>query len=386
MNRRMRIRAAWAAAGLLLGLAAGVQAEDFAWTVRNGAATLSKYSGPGGAVEIPAQANGLPVVAIGPGAFQDAFKLASVKIPDGVAEIGEQAFAYCPGLTNVAIGAGVSLIGDWAFRGCAKLSAIEVDPRNRAYASRDGVLYDKGFRVLVRCPAHMAGSVAISTGVVEIAKEAFAHCGGLTNVSIPEGVVRIGDWAFDRAGIDAVKIPDTVTQIGEGAFSGCDKLGSVAMGAGVVRIGPRAFERTALAGIAMSNRVAEIGAWAFYSCLRLKQVALPESLSRIEPRTFFNCAALAMATVPRKVESVGEWAFGECPALTAVYFKGAPPAVEPDVYGGTLNVTNYHLAGVAGWGSAFAERPTAIGAPPIPTNAPARAATNAPIPTRGLRR
>lgn len=382
----MRIRTAWAAAGVVFLLAASGRAEDFAWTTRNGAATLSKYSGPGGAVEIPAQANGLPVVGIGPGAFQDAFKLASVKIPDGVVEIGEQAFAYCSGLTNVAIGAGVARIGDWAFRGCAKLAAIQVHPRNVSYGSADGVLYDKGFRVLIQCPARKAGSVAIPTGVVEIAKEAFAHCAGLTNVSIPEGVVRIGDWAFDRAGIPAIALPDTVAQIGEGAFSGCDKLAGIAMGAGVVRIGPRAFERTALAGIAMSNRVAEIGAWAFYSCLRLKKIALPESLARIEPRTFFNCTALAMATVPRKVESVGEWAFGECPALTAVYFKGTPPAAEPDVYGGTLNVTNYHLAGVAGWGSAFAERPTAIGAPPIPTNAPMRAATNAPIPTRGLRR
>ena len=386
MNRQMRIRAAWAGTWIVLALAAVGRAEDFAWTTQNGTATLSKYSGPGGAVEIPAQANGLPVVAIGSGAFQDSFRLTSVKISDSVAGIGEQAFAYCSGLTNVAFGAGVSRIGDWAFRGCAKLAAIEVDARNASYGSDNGILFDRRRTVLILCPARKAGNVAIPTGVVEIASGAFARCSGLSGIAVPEGLVRIGDWAFDRAGVGAIIIPATVTDIGEGAFSGCDKLANIAMGANVVRIGPRAFEHTALTSIAMSNRVAEIGPWAFYACLRLKQIVLPESLSRIEPRTFFNCTALATATVPRKVESIGEWAFGECPALTAVYFKGIPPAVEPDVYGGTLNVTNFHLAGVAGWGSAFAGRPTAIGAPPIPTNAPPRVATNAPISPRALRR
>jgi hypothetical protein len=53
---------------LLLLLPAAVQAQ-FLCTTNDGTITITGYTGPGGAVDIPNSINGLPVISIGNGAF-----------------------------------------------------------------------------------------------------------------------------------------------------------------------------------------------------------------------------------------------------------------------------------------------------------------------------
>jgi hypothetical protein len=67
---------------LLLTLPAVVQAQ-FHYTTDNGAITIIGYTGPGGAVTIPATIDGLPVTRIGNSAFQGQTSLTSVTLPYG---------------------------------------------------------------------------------------------------------------------------------------------------------------------------------------------------------------------------------------------------------------------------------------------------------------
>ena len=49
--------------------------------------------------------------------------------------------------------------------------------------------------------------------------------GTSANVTVPEGVEIIGDYAFyQKTGIESVILPDSVTLIDERAFQGCEKL------------------------------------------------------------------------------------------------------------------------------------------------------------------
>jgi hypothetical protein len=88
---------------------------------------ITAYKGSGGRVVIPASFFGIPVTAIGPGAFtkspgviRDQYELVegkgltSVAIPNSVTTIEERAFT-CNPLTSIVIGNSVS-IGDGAFR------------------------------------------------------------------------------------------------------------------------------------------------------------------------------------------------------------------------------------------------------------------------------
>ena len=98
---------------LLLTLPAVVEAQ-FNYTTDNGAITITGYTGPGGALAIPATINGLPVTRIGNYAFTVCTGLTSVTIPNGVTSIGDRAFNYCTNLTSVTIGNSVGHIGDSA--------------------------------------------------------------------------------------------------------------------------------------------------------------------------------------------------------------------------------------------------------------------------------
>ncbi len=384
-NKRMRRVGGWAA--ICLAMAATAGAGDFTWKTNNGEVVLAKYAGAGGEVDIPGQQEGLPVAAIGYGAFEDCVGLTRVAIPDSVVRIEAQAFAYCGGLTNISIGRGVASIGEWAFRGCGKLANIEVDALNPAFGGADGALVDKRSSTLFLCPAQKPGSFAIPAGIVAVGNEAFAHCAGLTNVVLPEGLVRIGDWAFDSSGLTGIQIPASVTHIGEGAFSACAGLARVEGGAGLVQIGRRAFERSGLTTFAMSNGVTRLGPWAFYGCAHLSRIRLSDAIARIEERTFFDCTALRSIALPAGVVYVGDWAFGECPGLTAIYYAGNAPETGEETFAASPNVVQYYLAEKSGWGSAFAGRPALPGQAPAETNdLPARRTAvyqEAPAPRSG---
>src|SRR5688572_15449162 len=99
---------------LLLTLPAVAQAQ-FNYTTDNGAITITGYTGPGGALAIPATINGLPVTTIGNYAFQNRINVTSVTIPNSVTSIGDSAFDYCTSLTSVTIPDSVTHIGDGAF-------------------------------------------------------------------------------------------------------------------------------------------------------------------------------------------------------------------------------------------------------------------------------
>ena len=129
-------------------LPAAVQAQ-YNYTTNNGAITITKYTGSGGAVTIPDTIDRLPVTSIGCFAssgytsltiitignnvtnigdetFEDCSSLTSVAIPDSVTDIGESAFSSCSSLTNITIGNSVNNIEDLAFGFCTRLTSITI--------------------------------------------------------------------------------------------------------------------------------------------------------------------------------------------------------------------------------------------------------------------
>jgi hypothetical protein len=144
----------------LIGWPAGAQAQ-FTFATNNGAITISRYTGSGGAVLIPGTANGLPVTSIGTNAFYFCTNLTSIVIPNSVTSIGTAAFYYCTSLTNVTIGNGVTSIGTATFDDCTSLT-----------------------------------SITICNGVASIGTSAFWDCFNLTSVTIPGSVTSIGSSSF----------------------------------------------------------------------------------------------------------------------------------------------------------------------------------------------
>lgn len=84
-------------------------------------------------------------------------------------------------------------------------------------------------------------------------------------VVIPDGITRIGDFAFQNCeSLTAVKIADSVTSIGNFAFWGCGALASVYIPDGLTSIGDGAFQTCdALATIDIPENVMHMGRCAF---------------------------------------------------------------------------------------------------------------------------
>lgn len=133
------------------------------------------------------------------GLFNNCISLESITIPESVTSIGNSVFGGCSSLTSITIPDAVTSIGSQAFYACHSLTSI-----HGKYASEDR-----------RC--------LVIDGVLN----SFAPA-GLTEYTIPDGVISIGDCAFaECSNLTSVTIPDGVTSIGRYAFTYCDNLTSV---------------------------------------------------------------------------------------------------------------------------------------------------------------
>lgn len=125
-------------------------------------------------------------------AFSGCDELESITVTGG--EIWSYAFKGCQSLKTVVIGEGVTAVYNGLFADCPNIESVTVSAENPKYSASGNCLIDKTSKVLlVGC----AASVIPDDGsVVAIAPRAFEYCVGLTSVTVPSPVTRIGEYAF----------------------------------------------------------------------------------------------------------------------------------------------------------------------------------------------
>ena len=128
--------------------------------------------------------------------------------------------------------------------------------------------------------------------LISIGTEAFHSCWELTgDLTLPEGLTEIGDFAFRSTKLTSVLLPTTVTRIGNYAFDDCENLTQVNIPEGVTDIGAYAFYDTAITSVTIPSSVLKMGAYAFGNT-PLENVKLEARLERIETGTFEYCSEL----------------------------------------------------------------------------------------------
>lgn len=129
---KLRVLSAFLAVAMLLTLlpaaafAAPAPESDFEYGVDKDTATITKYKGAGGTVEIPATLGGYPVTGIQMQAFIECASLKSVSMPESMTWIGDSAFAGCTGLEQVEISPNLTTIGSKSFYSCNGLTSVVV--------------------------------------------------------------------------------------------------------------------------------------------------------------------------------------------------------------------------------------------------------------------
>ncbi len=387
--------------GLLLALLAlpTPAAAQFGYMTNAGGSsiTITSYAGPGGAVSIPTNINGLTVSSIGPYAFEDRNGLTSVTIPGSVTSIGAGAFLGCAGLAGLTIpgsvanvgdyafdlctslasvmnGDGVASIGDYAFNsctslasvtipgsvtnigqapfdGCSLLTAITVDSGNRFYSSVGGVLFDQSHTTLIEYPAGQGRSYTIPLGVTSIGGAAFAGS-SLTNATIPGSVTNIGAAPFNACSLLTAITVDSgnrfYSSVGGVLFDKSlttlveypeGKAGTYTIPLGVTGIESNAFsECLNLTNVTMPESVTSIGESAFAGS-GLTGVTLGSNLTNIGPYAFESCPGLTSVTIPNRVTSIGKGAFIACPSLSGVTIPNSVTSLGSGVFDACYGLT-----------------------------------------------
>ena len=176
--------------------------------------------------------------------------------------------------------------------------------------------------------------VTIPNGVKRIGTNAFRNCEKLVRASIPDGLDDIGNWAFgDCTALADIKIPSSVTNIGEGAFHRCGSLTGITIPNGVKHIGWNGFsECKSLTGVAIPGSVTVLADEAFYRCESLTYAKIESGVTSIGRMAFRGCRGLTEMIIPASVTNVGECAFRDCPNLRSVTFLGREARVADNAF------------------------------------------------------
>ena len=307
----------WLAAGWLLWAAPG-RADDFLFaTNADNTITLTDYKGAGGDVVVPSHVSELPVVEIGTFAFLGCTALSSIELPDTLLRIARGAFNGCTNLSGIFIPAAVNSIEEMAFSWCLRMTAIDVDPNNADFESRNGVLFNEDCSVLIRCPGGVPGNYVVPEEVVELAPAAFSGCREMSGVEIPNGVRRIGESAFyGCAGLTNFLLPQSVTNVADWAIAGCLNLASI-----TVDSNNPAYET-------VDGALLVKGGGEYVQCPggRTGTYAIPAGATNIHAGAFSGCEGLTNIWFPQSVIAMRHDPFDGCFNLAAFEVDPLNPA------------------------------------------------------------
>ena len=236
-----------------------------------------------------------------------------------------------------------------AFIGCSSIQSVtlrgdQIPLSNLfpdAYQNLSEVIILPGTENLVSgfmAGCSVASRVSLPDGLVNIGERAFMGCTGLKDVDIPPCVTNIGVSAFSGctglAGIMA--IPSGVTSIGASAFFGCSGLTGVTIPPSVADIGDSAFEGcTGLAGdLVVPDGVTSIGWNAFAGCTGLSYVKVPACVVDRGFANVFGSDLAARVEVSEGVQRLGDGAFADCASLVEVVLPPGLADVSPSAFRG----------------------------------------------------
>ncbi len=201
---------------------------------------------------------------------------------------------------------------------------------------------------------------------------AFASMKSLTNVTIPETITQIDDYAFDVCtALQTIVLPEKMTYLGRSVFNQCTSLTAITLPSGLTEISANLFTQCeSLTVIRIPEGVKTISGAAFAACKGLAEVILPDSLQTIQGSAFSACEALTDIAMPEGLRTIQSYAFKGCTALEAVtlpsslatlysstfagsgvttlYFRGNAPKISTNTVD-LDNVTFVVKAGTTGW-------------------------------------
>ena len=272
---------------------------------------------------------------IAAGAFANC-AFSGIALPESVVSIGDSAFKACGNLGQITIPANVVALGEGAFEGCTRLEAINVAAGNATYATNDGIVYDKQMHTLIVCPSGRSADVSVPEGVSRIGDNAFARCSKIKKVNLPGTMEALGDGAFQYCSLlERVELGANLTTIGVGAFRSCQKISEISIPETVTRIGTLAFVGcSSLVRIALPQGLESLQPDTFCNCTSIETIEIPPNITTIPGDCFMGCSKLRSVKIPNGVTTIGGYAFYRCSNLADIKIPGSVTTVSASSFKG----------------------------------------------------
>jgi lactocepin len=160
----------------------------------------------------------------------------------------------------------------------------------------------------------------------ETSKQWFLGDDTITKVIIPEGVKKIGAYAFaNLTKLEEVVLPSTLEAIEYGAFYNCKSLKKISFSStnNLKIINQSAFEGCNLQDTIDLSAVCIISDYAFAGNMELKGVTTSENLLSIGKYAFAGCKKLTNVDIKTAKVKYGAYAFTGCESLTSFYVNAS---------------------------------------------------------------
>jgi hypothetical protein len=256
---------------------------------------------------------------------------ANIRIPDAVqgypvTGIADRAFAGLDFLKRITLPRYLAAVGVDPFEKCRLLEEFVLSPKNAGYEVSERDLYDKKTGKLVWYPEAQAYFKYETISMDEVSYIIITGAGNeKKKAAIPAKlngtrVSELASGAFENnQGLTEIDVPDSILKIGARSFAFCSNLRKVALSSNLSVIPVRAFyECAALKEMVIPDSVTVVSGNAFSDCTALETVALGRRLTTLENSAFSGCSALQELVIPERVTAIGENVFAGCLNLASI--------------------------------------------------------------------